>query len=140
MTEYHNISAFLETSRAVLSQIVQHNNLANASIRGPVRSDLNISSLSLKWEAGDGISKKINLSVFDEPGETVAEVEINVWKDIERSQTRKFRRMVSKSVETLRNIQQYDTAKALQGLNAALWQAYAQASQLGLQGFQDVFK
>jgi hypothetical protein len=45
--------------------------------------------------------------------------------------------MVCKGVETLRNIQQYDSDKALRELNGALWQAYAQASQLDLHELQD---
>jgi hypothetical protein len=145
MNQYHDISSFLETSRAVLSQIVQHNHLADARIRGPVEGDLSVPSLYLRWGAGAGIAKKINLNVFDELGEAIAEVEINAWMDIERSETnrshaRKFRRMVSKSVETLRNVQQYERAKAFRELNAALWQAYVQASQLDLREFQDGHK
>lgn len=141
MAEYHDLSTFLETARAVLLQIVQHNQLANANINGPVRNDFSVPSLTLKWEAQDGIAEKnINVSVFDKPGESIAEVDISAWKDIERreeTRTRKFRRMVCKGVETLRNIQQYDSDKALRELNGALWQAYAQASQLDLHELQD---
>jgi hypothetical protein len=48
--------------------------------------------------------------------------------------------MVSKSVETLRNVEQYDRAKAFRELNAALWQAYLQASELDFREFQDGHK
>jgi hypothetical protein len=144
MAEYHDLSTFLETARAVLSQIVQHNRLADASINGPVISDFSLPSLTLKWEAEDGIAEKnINVSVFDRPGESIAEVDISAWRDIERREeigTRKFRRMVCKGVETLRNIQQYDSEKALRELNGALWQAYAQTSQLDLHEFWDGFQ
>ena len=141
MAEYQDLSTFLETARKVLSQIVQHNNLADASINGRVRSDFSVLSLTLKWEAEDGVAEKnINVSVFDEPWESIAEVEIGAWKDIERheknrSQTVKFRRMVFKSVETLRGIHQYDSAKAPHELNGALWQAYIETSQLDLHEF-----
>jgi hypothetical protein len=58
-------------------------------------------------------------------------------KGVRRHGTRKFRRMVCKGVETLRNIQQYDSEKALRELNGALWQAYAQTSQLDVHEFWD---
>jgi hypothetical protein len=141
MAEYHDFTTFLESAHAVLSQIVEHTKLADARIDGPVRSDPRVPSVTLKWEAEDGTAEKnIDISVFDDPWEPIAEVEVGAWKDVEtqeknRGETVKFRRMVCKSVETLRDIHQYDSAKAVHELNGALWQAYAQSAQLDLQKF-----
>jgi hypothetical protein len=143
MAEYDNASTFLGTAREVLSQIIQHNHLSDASINELVTNDLSVPSLTLKWDADEGMAEKnIIVSVLGEPGESIAEVEIGAWRDIERredtgGEPRKFRRMVSKGVETLKNIEQYDSAEALHELNAALWYAFAQASQLDLHEFQD---
>jgi hypothetical protein len=142
MAEYDKASTFLGTARAVLSQIIQHNHLSDASINELVRNDLSAPSLTLKWETDGGMAQKnISVSVLREPWESIAEVEIGAWKDIERredrGEPRKFRRMVSRGVETLRNIEQYDNDEALHELSAALWYAFAQASQLDLQEFPD---
>jgi hypothetical protein len=145
MAEYHDLSLFFETSRTILSQIIERNNLPDSSINKSVRNDLGVPFLTLKWQTQDGVARSIHVGVIDEPWEAIAEIEINVWKDIEKrkkkgGKPRKFRQILSEGIETLRDIENYDRAKAFQELSAALWQAYAVTSRVDLEDLQNEFE
>lgn len=73
MAEYHDLSLFFETSRTVLLQIVERNNLPDSSINKSVRNDLGVPFLTLKWQTEDGVARSIHVGVVDEPWEAIAE-------------------------------------------------------------------